>query len=122
MLQNDFYHISKQQIDENSINATLQINAAHHIFAGHFPDHPVVPGVCMMQMVKEILETLVGKNCRLIKAHEMKFLSLIDPMVNNTIHLDLKNAIGEDDQYIVSAVINFAETTFFKFKGIFTAV
>lgn len=122
MLQNDFYHISNQTIEENSISATLQINAAHYIFAGHFPDHPVVPGVCMMQMVKEMLEKLVGSNCRLIKAHEMKFLSLIDPMVNNTIHMDLKNSNAEDGQFMVSAVIKFAETTFFKFKGNFTAI
>jgi 3-hydroxyacyl-[acyl-carrier-protein] dehydratase len=61
MLQGDFFIISKIETTEAEIKAELIINARHKIFEGHFPGQPVVPGVCMMQMVKEIIEKVTEK-------------------------------------------------------------
>ena len=61
MLLNDFFTINDKVSSETEIWAELYINATHKIFEGHFPNQPVVPGVCMMQMIKEILEQVIGK-------------------------------------------------------------
>ena len=55
MLQGNFFTINHIHQDENSVKASIELNPVHPIFEGHFPQTPVVPGVCMMQMVKEVL-------------------------------------------------------------------
>ena len=55
MLINDFYNCHDIEAHENEYGCRIVFNAAHDIFKGHFPGQPVVPGVCMMEMVKELL-------------------------------------------------------------------
>jgi len=119
MLLNDFFHITDQQIEGSEINALLIINAGHKIFEGHFPGQPVVPGVCMMQMIKEIIEEITLQKTNLIKAHDMKFLAVIDPVKNNAIQVNLKYSIEADNSIIVSASLFKDELVHFKFKGQF---
>lgn len=119
MLQGDFFTISNLETAGPDIKADLKINAGHKIFEGHFPGQPVVPGVCMMQMVKEIVEQVTGKDTSLLKAHEMKFLAVIDPLKNNIISATLKYSIDEHGNLVVSATFFKDELTHYKFKGQF---
>jgi 3-hydroxyacyl-[acyl-carrier-protein] dehydratase len=120
MLQGDFFIISKIETTEAEIKAELIINARHKIFEGHFPGQPVVPGVCMMQMVKEIIEKVTEKKMDLIKSSEMKFLAIVDPLQNNIISATLKYTMDENQHVLVSAVLFKDAITHFKFKGLFT--
>jgi 3-hydroxyacyl-[acyl-carrier-protein] dehydratase len=122
MLQGNFFEISNLKVQDFTIQADLEINARHKIFQGHFPQQPVVPGVCMMQMVKEIIEQVIEKKTNLSKAAEMKFLAVIDPLQNNHIQATLKYAIEEDDCISVSARVFKNELIHFKFKGLFKIV
>ena len=121
MLLNDFFSISKLEKEGFEIRADLVIDANHKIFEGHFPGHPVVPGVCMMQMVKEILEKVIGKKTNLIRAGEMKFLAIINPKENNMIRATLKYNIEENGNMAVSATLFKESLIHFKFKGLFAA-
>jgi 3-hydroxyacyl-[acyl-carrier-protein] dehydratase len=79
MLLNDFYTIENENQDENAFSATIRFNASHAIFNGHFPGQPVVPGVCMIQIVKELLEECLERKILLTQAPQVKFLQLITP-------------------------------------------
>ncbi|MDR0605106.1 MAG: hypothetical protein LBG80_12460 [Bacteroidales bacterium] len=35
---------------------TVKLNCNHKIFSGHFPDNPILPGVCALQIAKELLQ------------------------------------------------------------------
>jgi len=120
MLQGNFFAISHLEEADLSIKATLTINAGHPVFEGHFPGQPVVPGVCMMQMIKELLEQVVGKKTDLVKAGDMKFLAVIDPLVNSEIDAALKYSTDEGGAIAVSATLFKGDLTFFKFKGAFS--
>ncbi|CAN5819481.1 3-hydroxyacyl-ACP dehydratase [soil metagenome] len=119
MLLNNLFHTCNQQIDGFDIKATVVIDATHQIFEGHFPGHPVVPGVCMMQMIKEMMEEVIGRKTNLIKAHDLKFLALIDPSHNNNIQVNLKYSMEEDGSMIVNATLLKDELIHFKFRGQF---
>lgn len=119
MLLGNFFTISNIETVNCEVKATLLINAGHKIFDGHFPGQPVVPGVCMMQMVKDIIEQVTNKKADLIKSSEMKFLAIIDPSQNNSISATLKYAIDDNQNMVVSAVLFKDELTHFKFKGVF---
>ena len=120
MLLNDFFTITDTESSASEIWAELLINANHKIFEGHFPNQPVVPGVCMMQMVKEIVEKVLEKETNLLRADEMKFLAIIDPQVNNRIQATIAYVINEDEQIKVTGLLYKDELVHFKFKGLFT--
>ncbi|MBK7375782.1 MAG: 3-hydroxyacyl-ACP dehydratase [Chitinophagaceae bacterium] len=96
MLLNDFFTINTIETSDAEVKAELVIHAGHRIFDGHFPGQPVVPGVCMMQMVKEVLEQVLEKETMLSTAAEMKFLAVIDPTKNNSISAHIKYTREED--------------------------
>lgn len=122
MLLNDFFTITNMEASGTEVKATLAVDAGHKIFEGHFPGQPVVPGVCMMQMLKEVLEQVIGKKTNLVKAHEMKFLAVIDPSRNNLISAAVKYTAGEDEAINVVASFFKEELMHFRFKGVFVAL
>jgi len=119
MLQGDFFSISSIEITGFAVKATLVINVGHTIFGGHFPDQPVVPGVCMMQMIKEILEQVLEKKTNLVKASEMKFLTIINPQETTSIKASVHYSFAEDGTITIAASLFNEGLTYFKFKGAF---
>ena len=120
ILAGDFYTVVSTVNEADKIQAILKINPEHAIFRGHFPGQPVVPGVCMMQIVKELLETATSRSLRLHTGLDLKFLSVIDPGKNNTIHTETDYNVLASGDINVTARLFYNETTFFKFKGVFT--
>ena len=118
MLKDTFFSFTTSETDSSLLKATITLNPAHDIFKGHFPGQPVVPGVCMMQIVKEVLENNVSKKLLLVKADNIKFLSFIDPNQHGQIELEIKMNVT-DDQIKADAQLLHEETVFLKFKGIF---
>ena len=117
MLLNDFFTINETVKSETEIWAALLIHSNHKIFEGHFPNQPVLPGVCMMQMIKEILETVIGKETNLVQAADMKFLAVINPVENNLIHASIKYATDETGVINIVASLFKDELVHFKCKA-----
>ncbi len=118
ILLNDFFTINNTESSPTEIWAELFINADHKIFDGHFPNQPVVPGVCQLQMIKEILEKVIGKATNLTSAADMKFLAVIDPQRNNLVHTSIKYASDENGLINIVATIFKDELVHFKCKAL----
>ncbi|KAB6403026.1 3-hydroxylacyl-ACP dehydratase, partial [Bacteroides xylanisolvens] len=53
MLLDNFYTIlSSESSDSTTWTIQIELNPAHTVYQGHFPEHPVVPGVCLLQLIK----------------------------------------------------------------------
>jgi len=65
------------------------MNRDHPIFEGHFPGNPILPGVCTVQIVKELLEMEVKKELMLKKAGNIKYLGFINPLATPEVHFQL---------------------------------
>lgn len=90
MLIKDFYTvISKNEINENDIHVTIQLHKEHAIFEGHFPDNPVTPGVCMIQIIKEVVQDHFDCTLFLHKISNIKFTALINPYINSELLLEI---------------------------------
>lgn len=48
-------------------------------FKGHFPDRPVLPGVCQILAISVFAGRAIGRNLRLGEIAKAKFLSVIEP-------------------------------------------
>jgi len=94
---NDFYTIrsKKTDPDKNHLLVQVHIKRDHALLTGHFPGHPVVPGVVMIQMITEILADSLQEELELKELGRVKFLSLVDPNVHPCLEFEL--AIKQED-------------------------
>ncbi len=121
ILLNDFYSILHQESAAGSVKANVSINKSHKIFDGHFPGLPVVPGVCMVQMVREILEVSVKKTLKIETADNIKFLSVIDPRQHGEVsaRIDYTEA---DNVFSINATLFAEQLIFLKLRATLKAV
>ena len=120
MLLNDFYTLLS--IDTNAdghYTATIKLNAAHDIFKGHFPGNPVTPGVCMMQIIKEITQQAMDAKLTMQSASNVKFTALINPEINPDLRLELEINEAEDGIIKVKNTSYFDETVALKLSCIY---
>jgi 3-hydroxyacyl-[acyl-carrier-protein] dehydratase len=118
MLLNDFFTIDDFKESDNIIDCNIKLNINHPIYAGHFPSQPVVPGVCMMQILAELTSKVLGKKLLIKKANQVKFLVPIIPDKNTALSVNIKYAEQDGDQFKITGSIHNTELTFFKFKGV----
>lgn len=116
MVLDSLFMVNDFSVKETEINALLVLNESHEIFKGHFPGQPVVPGVCMMQSVKELVERHVEQKLTLVEADNMKFLSVIDPRENKEIEAKI-SFVKNGSQLSVNASLFAGTVTFFKLKA-----
>src|SRR5665647_333419 len=122
MLKNELYKINSIAHNEGAIEASLEINKNNELFKGHFPGHPVLPGACMLQMVKEVLEGSLHKSVQLKKADYIKFLLIVDPARSNILQIKLIYKITDNNNIHVTASLVAEKDICFKFKGLFIAL
>ncbi|MGE0638569.1 MAG: 3-hydroxyacyl-ACP dehydratase [Bacteroidia bacterium] len=117
--QIDFYTLNNFSVPEaGKVQAQIKLNASHAIFKGHFPESPVVPGVCLIQISKEMLEKSLDATTQLVQSSQVKFLAVVDPTVNAVLQIALDTK-EQDGLISANAAISAGEKVFFKFKGVF---
>lgn len=115
----DFYQVQRiEALEENAYTITLTLNADHPIFDGHFPQQPVTPGVCVIQIVKEITEKIVDKTLFFQQVKQAKFSSLIDPKVSNVLRIELTIKTGDNNDILIQSQIFYQETISVKLSGV----
>ena len=97
MLIDGLYSVRETEITPEGILAKVYLNKDHAIFKGHFPGNPVMPGVCMIQIIKELTEEATQKNLFLTVSSNIKFMAIINPEKNPDLQLtiDIKEENGE---------------------------
>ncbi len=113
----DIFAISKLEHTGNAVKAALAINKDSEIFKGHFPGQPVVPGACMLQIVKDVLEIAMDAHVTLKKAGQLKFMSMITPDAAD-IKLEITYKSNESE-IVATAALICDDLVCFKFQGSF---
>ncbi len=127
MLLGNFFDIQLLTIGDvieaqQKCSAIAALNCNHPIYEGHFQGNPVVPGVCQVQMVAEIVEIIVNHPIKLTTSDNIKFLSMINPMVNPLLTFEIVIRHNPDQCFSVTASVQTGAILFFKFKGKFESV
>jgi 3-hydroxyacyl-[acyl-carrier-protein] dehydratase len=118
MLLSDFYFVLSNTCTDTTVSASIRFNRDHPIFNGHFPGNPIVPGVCMLEIVRQLVEQSTNTKLLISEGDNIKFLNMIDPGQYETVQVDV-NFKQSTGNYAVNATIISGELTFFKFTGTF---
>lgn len=63
----------------NEYVAAIALNAAHDIYKAHFPEHPITPGVVMIQIAREVASMALKRELRINEVKSAKFLNILSP-------------------------------------------
>ena len=72
-------------MNETAFEYQLCIRAEHPALPGHFPGHPLVPGVVLLEQVAMALHAWRGQ--RLLRVLETKFMAPLRPDETATVYL-----------------------------------
>lgn len=122
MLIKDLYIIQSFTETDGAVEALVKLNRDHEVFKGHFPGNPIMPGVCSIQLVKELTEKALHKALFLSVVSNVKFMAIINPNKNETLRLTLdisevddlikvKNAVFTDDTLALKLSATFKVPT-----------
>ena len=103
-MENTFYRtLSSQVLEDGSVEYILHICENHPVYSGHFPGHPVCPGVMTLGMVRSIAS--VQENCALnwTEIKNCRFVGMMYP--GDDVRCVLRLTRQEDCIYAVTAEI-----------------
>ena len=90
------------------------------IYKAHFPGHPITPGVCIVQMVQELLQNLMGRELSLRQAKNVKYVSIISPEEVTELTITFsKIELQPDGSQNVQAQVANGETLYTKLSATF---
>lgn len=117
MLLDNFYTIRHIEKSDSNWTVTIELNPDHPIYKGHFPEQPIVPGVCMLQMIKESTEEMVKSKLQFTQIASCKFLSAINPIESSVLELSIKREETEEGLIKLQAGGICNKTEFIKVKA-----
>jgi 3-hydroxyacyl-[acyl-carrier-protein] dehydratase len=94
-LMGDFFKVVDTSIGVNGFSSVIELNP-RHVYTGHFPGHPVTPGVIQMQIIHELLEDHFGRKLSLLKMPQCKFLKVLDPRETNRLKIFIEFTTIDD--------------------------
>ena len=118
MLIEGLYTTETFDKNEEGISAQIKLNPNHEIFKGHFPGKPIMPGVCMIQIIKELTERSLGQDLFLSVASNVKFMAIINPETDPILLIDI-NLSEMDGLFKVKSTTIFGETVALKLNATF---
>ena len=80
ILKNSLYTIADKRMEGSGIFYQILLDKNHFIYKAHFPNEPITPGVCIIQIAKELLEDYLHEEYEISYIKNIKFLSVLSPL------------------------------------------
>ena len=120
MVLKDFYKVlSEEKTSDSKYTITILVNEKHDVFKGHFPGNPIMPGVCMIQIIKELTEKITESTLMIQTLSNVKFMALINPEATPELRLELDIVTTEDDLVKVKNTTYFNDTIALKLSNVY---
>jgi 3-hydroxyacyl-[acyl-carrier-protein] dehydratase len=103
--------------DGKTVKVTL--NKEHTIYKAHFPGNPITPGVCIIELVGELLGERLGCRLMLSRIANLKFVSPISPLKTPEVEVSFATVTATDTECKAKGTITAAGEVKTKFSLIF---
>ena len=97
----------------------VRLNASHTIYQAHFPGNPITPGVCIVQMISELLQNRLGRQLQLSRIANLKFVSVISPVTTPDVSIKFASVQSNDQECRTKGTIEAQGKILTKFSIIF---
>lgn len=108
------FNLIQFELIGNEIHATLLINPESVILKAHFPGDPIIPGVCQLLLIKNLIHLgFPRKKFFLQNADNIKFVDIIRPNSTQTLQVIIQGSSSENN-YSVKSSIFYNDRIFLK--------
>lgn len=116
LLENKYYKLISCHVNGENAIFHLALLPDCEVYRGHFPGHPVCPGVCGIELVKECAMMLTGHKLRINTIRKCRFITVASPGKCPEMVVSL-TVVPKDNGYTVEARINDSEKLYVEYKG-----
>ena len=97
-LNGDFFRIESrlEGLPQGQSGFNVILNPDHLVYKAHFPGQPVTPGVCILQMIQELLSEQMGMPLFIKKIKNVKFTRMISPLTDGRISVLFSSVCEEE--------------------------
>jgi len=113
----NYFNILKSEISEGNGSFTLELNPDCEVYKGHFPEKPISPGVCNINMIKSCTEKVVEKNLFLNNLKQCRLTALVTPLEHPILELSISTKPIDEDNFKVEAKLFKDDITFMELKA-----
>ena len=104
---------------DTQIEGQIELNAAHEIFEGHFPERAVLPGVCQLYIVRHLVAHHLKQRLRCLEIKEVKYLHAVLPQESPILDVQLKLNFEQEGRITVQGSIMSQNVQMTKIKATF---
>ncbi|GHU68528.1 hypothetical protein FACS189413_05630 [Bacteroidia bacterium] len=120
ILKDNLFTIENQNVADGKAAFRVKLNAEHFIYQAHFPNNPITPGVCLIQMAVELFDFVKTANFNIKTLKNVKFTAPISPLEFPEVDFLLEFSENEN-QWQIKAIVKEKETIFVKISMLLVA-
>jgi 3-hydroxyacyl-[acyl-carrier-protein] dehydratase len=117
MLANNFYSIVNKRLIDGGFEVDVKFNEDHFIYKAHFPQNPITPGVCILQIGKELLSDQYKMPLMMVMAKNVKYLRVISPLSDNPVCFKIISNIDTDGLLKANISVEKDSTSYVKISS-----
>lgn len=117
LLKGNYYTVDGWHTEGRETTFRIALLPECDVYRGHFPGHPVCPGVCNVQVVKECASMLTGKRLAIAAIRQCRFTAVASPHRCPRLDVIVSAEPAGEAAYAVTARITAGDTTYLDFKG-----
>ena len=107
-LNGDLFRIESRMegLPQGQSGFNIILNPDHLIYKAHFPGQPVTPGVCILQMLQELLSVQEGKQLFIKNIKNAKFISMMSPVADSRVSVLFTSVTAEEGGVKAQGVVS----------------
>ena len=111
ILKNNLYLIEGQSALDGAVCYDIRLQPDHTIYKAHFPGEPITPGVCVIQIAKELLEDHLQRQLAIKAVKNVKFLAVVSPLQHPSVRYIFRQIQATQDAVISLVEVTDGDTT-----------
>ena len=118
MLLKDKYFKIRSVSRENELNAVFhcELLADCDVYRGHFPEKPVSPGVCNIEMIKECAMELIGSKLLIKTIKQCRLTAVAAPQICPEVDVTLAMTPTEEGFSVIAKIAD-TDKSYMEYKG-----
>ncbi len=119
LLKDKFFTVlHEERMTANDAVFLCELKPDCDVYRGHFPDKPVSPGVCNIEMIRECAEMLIGQDLLIDTIKQCRLTAVASPSICPKVDVKVTVARVEGtENYNIVASIADASTSYMEMKA-----